>query len=403
MKSGGGGEEKTTKIYAFGWGRRAVGFFCVSSSQLPKGMDALAPICDDVMVEVALFLSPTDLVRLYHTAKRFGSKKFVATVARKSGVFVGHKEGINNLILVPSSTGETKFVTGAADGTVRVWNLQTMETETIIRMAFSELFRSESNARRHHFHPTRALAAMPDGKRCLVSMSRDNLVRVCNLEDGTTERTFEHGKEIFTFALAPDGKTYACNSYSLLDGFFQVNVVQICHTETGEILRTLVDLTDREYAMEFTPDGKSLVVVSHRQRTVVDVESGESRHLPNMGVWYREIAMAGDGTTCVSVGKQLNVAVWNRETLKEQAWMIHEHYVYTIDISDDGKFVLTGSVDNKVRLWCAITGDLVKTFEGHTDLVSVVRFLPGGKKCLSASFDETVRVWDLDLDLEKES
>ena len=48
-----------------------------------------------------------------------------------------------------------------------------------------------------------------------------------------------------------------------------------------------------------------------------------------------------------------------------------------------------------VRLWDTDTGLQVgKQFEGHTDAVYCVAFLPDGKRMVSGSADSTISLWD---------
>jgi WD40 repeat protein len=65
-----------------------------------------------------------------------------------------------------------------------------------------------------------------------------------------------------------------------------------------------------------------------------------------------------------------------------------------VAFSPDGKWVVSGSDDETVRLWDAATGAPLQTLEGHTDWIISVAFSPDGKRVVSGSDDKTVRLWD---------
>ena len=65
-----------------------------------------------------------------------------------------------------------------------------------------------------------------------------------------------------------------------------------------------------------------------------------------------------------------------------------------IAYSADGTKFLTGSRDNKARLWDINTGAVIRTFTGHTDYVKCVAFSPDGTKALTGTADYTVKLWD---------
>ncbi|MEM9091028.1 MAG: TIR domain-containing protein [Cyanobacteria bacterium P01_F01_bin.53] len=73
----------------------------------------------------------------------------------------------------------------------------------------------------------------------------------------------------------------------------------------------------------------------------------------------------------------------------------HTDNIRSIVFSSDGSRALSASYDKTVRLWDVKSGQALKVFEGHTDRVWSVAFSPDGSRALSASYDNTVRLWDV--------
>ena len=72
----------------------------------------------------------------------------------------------------------------------------------------------------------------------------------------------------------------------------------------------------------------------------------------------------------------------------------HTDPVYAVAWSPDGKTLATASFDNTVRLWDTATRKEIKKFDGHTKLVLAVAIAPDGKHVLSGSQDNTAKIWD---------
>ena len=73
----------------------------------------------------------------------------------------------------------------------------------------------------------------------------------------------------------------------------------------------------------------------------------------------------------------------------------HTGFIYDIDISPDGKYLATGSMDTTARLWDLATGETIRTLSGHTDVIDGIAFSPDGKTLATGSADHTVRLWDV--------
>jgi WD40 repeat protein len=57
---------------------------------------------------------------------------------------------------------------------------------------------------------------------------------------------------------------------------------------------------------------------------------------------------------------------------------------------------VTGGADHTARLWDVQTGAEVRRFSGHSNTVRDVVFSPDGQYILTASHDNTARLWHTD-------
>ncbi len=76
----------------------------------------------------------------------------------------------------------------------------------------------------------------------------------------------------------------------------------------------------------------------------------------------------------------------------------HTDAVYAVAYSPDGKFLATASFDNTLKLWDPATGKEIRTYggaTGHNKQVISVAFNQDGSMLASGSTDGTLKVWDV--------
>ncbi|KAG6328275.1 hypothetical protein ID866_10814, partial [Astraeus odoratus] len=107
-----------------------------------------------------------------------------------------------------------------------------------------------------------------------------------------------------------------------------------------------------------------------------------------------------DGRWIVSGSSDNTIRLWDAHT-SSQIGSPFEGHTGSVDaaaFSPDGRWIVSGSSDNTIRLWDAHIGSQIGSpLEGHTDYVQAVAFSPDGNRqwIVSGSYDTTVRVWDV--------
>ena len=109
-------------------------------------------------------------------------------------------------------------------------------------------------------------------------------------------------------------------------------------------------------------------------------------------VW--SVVWSPDGRYLASGAGDNRVHVWNAETGRLlRKFTGHTRSVVSLAWSPDGRYLASGSDDNTVRVWEASTGQLQRTLTGHTNWVNSVAWSPDGRYLASGSKDRTVCVW----------
>ena len=206
--------------------------------------------------------------------------------------------------------------------------------------------------------PIRALTFSPDNQT-LATAGDDRLIHTWSATSGAPFEVL-HGHEaaISWLGFAPGGDLISAAGDRAAVVWNLAPEWKLERTiGTGEAKSPL---TDRVNALAFSRDGKLLAT-----------GSGEPSRGGQIKLW--------DAATGALVRDLPNV---------------HSDAVLGLDFSPDGKFLASGAADKMARVTDLATGQVARTFEGHTHHVLAVSWSLDGRTLATAGADNLVKVWD---------
>ncbi|KAE9457446.1 hypothetical protein RHGRI_016866 [Rhododendron griersonianum] len=87
--------------------------------------------------------------------------------------------------------------------------------------------------------------------------------------------------------------------------------------------------------------------------------------------------------------------VWDLQHSLPRCTCEHEEGVACLSWLGSSKYVATGCVDGKVRVWDSLSGDCVRIYSGHSDAIQSLAVSANGDFLVSVSIDGTARVFEI--------
>lgn len=278
------------------------------------------------------------------------------------------------------SPDDKQLVSGSWDYTIKLWNLDGTLAKTF------EGHKSNVNS----------VDFSPDGKE-LISGSWDYTIKLWNL-DGTLLNTLkEHEGNVNQVQFSPNGELIASASHD--------NAVRIWD-RNGILKKTLWGHSDFVKSVNFSPDGKTLASAStdntiklwsihQRKRETLTLENDSSDFST-----LQSVAFSPNNQTIAVADSNNNIQLWDVKGELLKSFTGHQEYVSLIKFSPDSQMIATASYDKTVKLW-NINGELLATLTGHEKEVNTVDFSHNGKMVVTGSNDNTIKLWNINGELLK--
>jgi hypothetical protein len=256
--------------------------------------------------------------------------------------------------------------------------------------------------------------AFGPGGRELFSAGLAGTVIRWSMADGTQiGRPFEHNRPVRALALSGDGKVFVTlrETADATDAMPQLVMWSVDNTgkpvrefavrsEQG-VIRSVVISGDGRHVLATAVDGSTTC----QMWSLVDGKLTGAAAFPELQSARAEFATfvpkAGEDAAAPAIAtlRGGEARIWNlaRKSM-EKSFSPHQA-VPAVDISDDGAYVATGSLDGSIKVWDANSGrSVLKIDAAHARGVLGVAFAPGASdRLLSCGDDKSARLWTLDL------
>jgi WD40 repeat protein len=300
------------------------------------------------------------------TASGNGARLWDAGTGKQLISLDGHMGIVNSAAFSPDGS---RVVTASSDNTARVWDAGTGKEITRLN---------------GHTDIVKSAAFSPDGV-LVLTVSRDKTARVWHAATGF-QLNLIGGKPLTHWvanaAFSADGARVVTSSgrgYRVWDAEDSGKVpIDLAYGEPG-------NFEERDEKTAFSFDGSQLMTGAEIWTVATPQEL--IRFKGHMGS-VNSATFSLDGSRVVTTSSDNTARVWDAGTGKEIALFPGLNAAF----GPDGTRVVV-SEGKLVRVWDASTGKEIARLEGHTDRVTSATFSPDGTRVVTASQDRTARVW----------
>ena len=203
------------------------------------------------------------------------------------------------------------------------------------------------------------------------------------------ESGFHHAGSISDIVMLADGKRVLSSS--------QDGSARLWDLASGrELRRFLRPDSDGMWGLLLLPGEKEFLTAGDGGYvTRWELATGRQVMTYRHGSTVFRLALRDGGKEFVATDNSNVAVLWNLETgEKIRTFKGHTDSVYTAMFISEGKRLLTGASDGKLKMWDVATGKCERTYEKELDDVYTIRASPDGTRFAMCSADDRLRVFE---------
>jgi WD40 repeat protein len=288
---------------------------------------------------------------------------------------------------------------GRTTGLIDQWNLETGKIERTIGPHGRHLY---------------GLALSAD-ERWLVTGADDGTVKLWDFTAGTEvrshfqplppEKRLINAPQVYAVAMSPDSSVYAAGLgngevvvWDRATGAERWRALRRTPAEWGEFWNAGKEVPMSFKTLRFTPDGRRLITIASfgdQIATVYAADTGgvliESGRLSQNARW----ALSGDGRyLALGSDQQARLGVYDLHTGQVLRTVPECRNITALAFAPDGKRLAVAAWGETIQLLDWEADRTLMTARGHEGAVSDLAFLPDGSRIVSGSHDHTAKLWD---------
>jgi len=273
-----------------------------------------------------------------------------------------------------------------------------------------------------HADSVLAVTFSPDGQT-LASGSADNSIILWEVSSGQPITTLNaHTDNVLAVAFSPDGQTLASGSADNNIIRWEVSSGRPIFTlkeptediptafalQNGLPITTLTKPTGDVSAMVFSSDGQILASGSSDSNIILwELSSGQPTSLQGATRSVSAMAFSPLGRILASGSSGTGIILWESKDVPDRLTLIghHQEPAWYAVFNPQGNLVASAGQDGILHVWDAHTGAIKLELRGHGTgrttetrcpvCIQRINFDSTGAKLLSAGWDGTARLWDV--------